>query len=427
MAEDRLTEAFVESATCPPGKKDRLIFDRDLPGFGLRVSANGSKVFIVQYNAAGRKRRMPIGAFGTVTPDKARRHAKALLGLAAAGRDPYAERKTEAAAALAMELAEKAAAAEAAYTVRHLIRDWQDAREGDRRPTYLKLAAAAMKRHFAAWLDRPASSITSAEAVRGLDRIKRDIGGTAANRTLSYGRAAYSWAVKRHSLQSNPFAGMEAPSRERPRDRVLTAEEVGAIWNAAPEVPKPYGDFIRFLLLTLQRREEVAGMRWDELSPARDTWTIPKERAKNGRAHIVHLAQPAQEILRARTKRKDCPFVFPAESGKAASAFSLAKRRLEAAMAKAHEEDGQRPVPKDWTLHDFRRAGVTSLAGMGFAPHVCDRLLNHITGSIQGVAAVYQRQEFLAERKAALDAWAAHVVAAGAGNAAAENVVVLRA
>ena len=427
MAEDRLTEAFVESATCPPGKKDRLIFDRDLPGFGLRVGANGAKTFVVQYSYGGRKRRMPIGAFGVVTPDKARRHAKAILGLAAAGRDPYAERKAEATEARVKELATKAAAAEEAYTVHHLIRDWQDAREGQRRDSYLKLAGAAMKRHFSEWLDRPASSITTIEAVRELDRIKREVGDTAANRALSYARAAYSWAVKRQAMPANPFAGIEAPSREKPRDRVLTAEELGAIWRAAPSAVTPYGDFTRVLMLLLARRDEVSAMRWDELSADLTTWTLPKERSKNGKAHIVHLAEPVRAIIAAQTKRRGCPFVFPAASGKPISSFNYAKRQIEAAMTAAHAKDELLVLPKDWTLHDFRRAGVTALAGMGFAPHVCDRLLNHVTGSIQGVAAVYQRQEFLPERKAALDAWAAHVTAAGAGAMPADNVVALRA
>jgi integrase len=426
MAEDRLTEAFVENVTCPPGKKDRLIFDRDLPGFGLRVGQNGSKTFIVQFNVRGGKRRMAIGAFGTVTPDKARRHAKSLLGAVAAGQDPVAQRRAEAAAATAKEAADKVKAAEEAYTVRTLFSNWQDAREGDRRSSYLKLATAALNRHFPKWLDRPAASITTAEAVRELDRIKRDAGGVAANRVLSYGRAAYGWAVKRQALPSNPFAGVEAPSGEKSRDRVLAPDELGGVWRAAAGLSQPYSEFVRLLLLTLQRREEVAGMRWSELSADLMTWTIPKERSKNGRAHIVHLAPPAQAILREIPHRKGCAFVFPAASGRPITAFSAAKRQLDLKMAAERAEAGEPHATEGWTFHDFRRAGVTALAGMGFPPHVCDRLLNHVTGSIQGVAAVYQRQEFLAERKAALEAWAALVTRAAEGEAAAENVVALR-
>ena len=427
MPKERLTEAFVEGATCPPGKKDRLIFDRDLPGFGLRITTSGAKTFLAQYAYGGKKRRVPLGAFGMVTPDKARRQAKTILGQAAAGRDPYGERKAEAAATLEKERAEKEAAAAAAYTFKNLISDWRDARTGVKRESYLTEAAAALKRHFTTWLDRPASEITKTDAVRELDRIKREAGGTTANRCLSYARAAYNWSVRRDALPMNPFFNVAAPSGEKPRDRVLTEAELRAIWLAAPSAGEPYGDFIRVLLLTMARLSEVALMTWSEISADCGTWTLPKERSKNKKAHVFHLAEPVAAILKARPRLKDCPYVFAAASGRPITAFGHAKARLQAAMAAAQAEDETRALPLDWVLHDFRRAGVTALAGMGFAPHVCDRILNHVTGSIQGVAAVYQRAEFLPERKAALMAWAAHVIAASDGKAPADNVVALRA
>jgi integrase len=177
-------------------------------------------------------------------------------------------------------------------------------------------------------------------------------------------------------------------------------------------------------MLTLARREEVAGMRWAELSA--DAWTLQAERSKNGTAHVAHLAGPTREIIGAQPRVAGCPFVFPGDGLRGPiSGYSYIKRKLDAAIATARAEAGLDPMPA-WIFHDLRRSGVTALAGMGFAPHVCDRLLNHLTGSIQGVAAVYQRAEFLAERRAALDAWAAYVVAAADGKAVPANVVTLR-
>ncbi len=423
----RLTQRTVEEATCPPGRKDALVFDGETRGFGLRITAAGSKVFLAQYQGATGKRRVVIGPFGVLTVEQARKRARAILGDAAEGRDPFAERQAQAAAQRSAEIAAKARAAEEAFTFGKLIEAWEQARAGDRRASYLAIAAAAMRKHFAAWGDRPAGSITTAEAVRMLDGIKATVGATAANRCLSYARATYGWAEKRQMVTTNPLRGIEAPSRERARDRVLSGDEVGTIWRAAEKLSEPARGFVRVLLLTLQRRDEVAGLRWDELSHDLMTWTLPAERSKNGKAHLVHLSEPVRTIIADVKPLSGCPFVFHAATRKPVSAFSAMKRALDAAIVAKRKEAGAKPpAPPGWTMHDFRRAGVTSLAGMGFPPHVCDRILNHVTGTLMGVAAVYQRAEFLAERRAALDAWASFVLAAAAGGKpVAGNVVTL--
>ena len=244
-----------------------------------------------------------------------------------------------------------------------------------------------------------------------------------ANRMMAYARACYGWAVKASLLAENPFAGLPPPGREVARDRVLSTEEVRAVWRAAGTLAGVHGAFVQFLLLTLQRRDDVAGATWSEFSRDGTSWMIPAERAKNGRAHFVHLAPEAQAVLTTLPRKKAKAgqtagelHVFALLGGGKLTAFSAIKRRLDAAItteeAKVAAEAGRDPEPMPpWTFHDFRRTGVTALAGLGFAPHVCDRLLNHVTGSIQGVAAVYQRAEFLAERKAALEAWAGWVTA----------------
>jgi integrase len=158
------------------------------------------------------------------------------------------------------------------------------------------------------------------------------------------------------------------------------------------------------------------------------SWTIPAERAKNGRAHVVHLAEPARAILAELPRVAGADHVFPGRTaGRDISAFSKCKLALDAAIAAERAKTGmEQAAMADWRFHDFRRTAVTALAGMGFAPHVCDRLLNHLTGAIQGVAAVYQRHDFAMERAKALDAWAGHVLRTAEGDEKAGDVVVLR-
>jgi len=432
----KITLGTVEAALKRRTADRRVIIrDKVCPGLSLIVNARGGR-WEFAYRPRGTDpqtgRRWPnrtvsLGTPESHSPDDARLEANRLRGEVLAGGDPVSARRSAALARQREEIETKARAAEEAFTFSALVDAWEKARTGDRRVSYLRTATAALRRHFSGWQDRPASSITTVEAARALDKIKDAAGAIAANRALSYARAAYGWAMKRQTLAANPFQGIERPARESARDRVLGHDEVGTIYRAAGTLTPPYGAFVRVLLLTLQRREEVASLRWDELSADLATWTLPAERAKNHRQHVVHLAAPVREILAAQPRRKDCPFVFPANSGNPVSAFSSAKRKLDATIVAERADGGQEPIaPPAWTMHDFRRAGVTALADMGFPPHVADRLLNHVQGSIRGVAATYQRAAFLNERKAALDAWADHVLAAAERRVPAGNVVALR-
>jgi integrase len=410
----KFTMLRVGALECPEGQKDKIFFDDELPGFGVRVSRGGGKTFIAQYRAASGVRRVPLGRFEQLSLDDARKRAKEILGAASGGRDPVQEKR------VAKE-AQLQAAADARFTLEVLIDAWAADRGESRRASYIRIAVGALKTHLKPLLQRPAGIISVREAVAALDAAKASAGPVAANRLLSYARAAYGWANKRQRLQSNPFAGLERPVSEKSRERVLSDAEIGTIWRAASAVAHPGGPFTKILLLTLARREEVASMRWSEISGDGATWTLPSERAKNGKAHIVHLSEPAQDILKTIPRFDGSDFVFTSTGKVPVSGFSFFKRNLEKAMTST----GSVPMP-DWRFHDFRRAGVTWLAGHGFAPHVADKLLNHVGGTISGVAAVYQKAEFIAERKAALEAWSKHILASAEGRTMPENVVDLK-
>ncbi len=386
-----------------------MFFDAELTGFALRVTAAGRKLFLFQYRPpGGAVRRIVLGEYGTLTPTQARARAEVLRGQVTAGGDPVAEREaTRAAAAAAVEAARSRAALDA-LTFGVLVERWRDLRLSARRERYRREAVRALLAGFPTWHDRAAHMIAPAEAVTELDRIAAARGPHAARLALAYGRAMYNWAVGRRMLAANPFAGIPSPARAVERDRVLSDDELGAVWRAAGLLGWPFGPFVQLLALTLQRRDEVAGMRWSELSSDLTLWTIPAERAKNRRAHLVHLAPAARAILRELPRHAASDLVFTTTGRAPISGYSRAKALLDQVDA----------MPLPWRLHDFRRTGVTGLAALGFPPHVCDRLLNHVKGSIQGVAAVYQRNEFLPERRRALEAWARHVLAVAEGGPA---------
>jgi integrase len=219
---------------------------------------------------------------------------------------------------------------------------------------------------------------------------------SAANKLLKVVKAFFGWCVGRAILDISPANGLVAPTRERARDRVLDDDELARIIRASQQIDGPYGGIVGLLALTGQRREEVAQVTWDELDLASQTWTLPASRTKNDKPHIVHLSKEAIAVLIRLPKLGK--FVFSLSGTKPFQSFSAAKRELD----KLSEVKG-------WRVHDLRRTCVSGMARLGVAPHVADKVLNHQTGTISGVAAVYQRHEFLEERRDALVRWGAHI------------------
>jgi integrase len=247
-----------------------------------------------------------------------------------------------------------------------------------------------------------------------------------------------SWAVERDIIKVSPCNGVKAPSAVRTRDRVLSDDEILSTWAAFQGVGWPFGPLGQLLLLTGQRLREVGEMRWSEVDFATKTWSIAKERSKNGIAHEVPLSGAAVKILeslpRVEGGRGSPGFVFTTTGRTAVSGFSRAKEQFDAAildaMRKAAIARGDDPAkitaPENWTMHDLRRTAASGMAGLGIAPHVVEAALNHKSGTIKGVAAVYNRYSYGAEKRAALEAWARALDAIVTGKPVA-NVIELAA
>jgi integrase len=394
----KLTQRRIETLQCPAGKKDILVFDDEQSGLGVRVTASGGRSFLAQYRHAGQKRRMPLGSCSAISLADARNAARAIMGDVAKGLDPASNRKRK--------------AAHDALTLETLVEQWETLSLTDRRERYAREAVRAIRHAFASQLRTPAAELSRSAVVRVLDSLTNDGKTAMASRTAAYGRACYQWAVKRGSLSTNPFHALPLAAVGK-RERVLTDDELRAIWRAT-ERPGSFNAIVRVLILTGQRREEVAGLTWGDVASDVSAWTIPSAIAKNGVAHLVPLSTQAQAILRVAPRAEGGGLVFPGLRGPF-NGFSKAKAALDSASG-----------VKNWRLHDLRRTLATGLQKLGVRLEVTEAILNHVSGSRAGIVGVYQRHEWAEEKCAALNAWGAHVMALVDGRAPQANVVPLQ-
>jgi integrase len=417
----KFTDRFLSSLKVEGNRKDRLIFDSACPGLGVRITAKGTRTFLAQWTdpATKRKVREPLGVWGSITIEQAREGVRARLGAVAKGIDPKFERDRRRAEADRQR-------SEAALTLDALIDEWATLHLSQRRERYRIEAVRAIRFAFPSLLRRPAARISRADAVNALDGLVRAGKPIMAGRTLAYARAAFQWAHKRGKVPANPFQGLPISTGTTARERVLNDAEITEVWAAAETLGYPFGPFFKLAALTMQRRAEVAGMRWSEIADDLSQWTLPGSRMKSGRPHDVHLPEAARAILRQIPRIEGCDYVFSTTGRTPISGISKAKEMLDSAIVRARAEaaarDRRNPAPlSPWRIHDLRRTGVSVLARLGFDSIVADKLLAHQPAKLLGVAAVYQRHDFARERAAALDAWAAHVT----GDKA-DNILLLR-
>ncbi len=247
-------------------------------------------------------RRTALGVWGAeLTTAQARRKAEKLRGEVRDRRDPVSERRAQQAETIAAEAVARAAGARSTYTVDVLIDQWTDQHLAGRSASYRLAVPRHLRKALDDWRPSPASALTRADAVRALDAVKKDNGPVAANRLRAEARACWTWAVQRGALSDNPWSATPRPlARETPRERVLTDAELGTLYAAAGDLTEPFELCCRTLILTGQRRGEVAGMRWDELDVSAGEWRLPGSRTKNHQAHTVPLPSAAVDLLQRR-------------------------------------------------------------------------------------------------------------------------------
>lgn len=359
-----------------PQAKRYEVRDRHCPGFGIRVSPEGRKTFFASYRYGSKQRRLKLGVYPRITLAKARDKALDALRQVDEGIDPAGRRRQP---GLIVEA-----------VVADFIRQYAKPRNRNWRETERTLTRELVS--LFGQLD--IRTVTRPHLLEIIDAAIERGAHYQANRILATLRKLFGWCIERGIVETNPMHGLRAPTREQARDRVLDNDEVTRLVRACQADPYPFGPFVLMLLATAQRRGELAEMRWSEINLETATWEIPAERSKNGKPHTVPLSSIALSILNTVPRFGSCDFVFTTTRKSPVSGFSKMLRRL----AEASETS-------DWRLHDLRRTAASGMAKTGVAPHVVEKVLNHVSGTISGVAAVYNRYGYDTEKRDALNRW----------------------
>ena len=368
--------------TLAPGS---YVADAVVQGFGVRRQKDGAYYYL-RFRRNGSQYMKSIGRHGSPwTPNTARARAKQLLGLAIGGDDPFA--KPVPAEAFGAEVERYLRKQQAALKPRTYV-------ELER---HLRRDCAALARLRLTEIDRRTIALRLAE-------VETASGPTARNRVRSSLSAFFNWAVREGLLDTNPVSGTARADERGSRDRILTQAELAELWAALPQ--GDFGEIVRLLALTGQRREEIGGLRWSEVDLDRGLIVLPPDRTKNLRQHEVPLSRQAKAILERQPKRKGRDFVFGiGEAG--FSGWSKRKERLdEALLAKRKAADRRaKPLPS-WHLHDLRRTAATQTAELGVQPWIIEAVLNHVSGHKAGVAGVYNRSKHTEAMREALQRYA---------------------
>lgn len=416
MATGRITKRSVEAVALPPEGSRAYLWDDTLKGFGVMVTPAGSRSYLVQYRIGGRgapTERYTIGKHGSPwTAEKARDRATDLLELVRKKISPVqADRLRLVEAVESKKDAERFAFSSYAddFTKRHA-----DARKLRSADDIKAVFRRDLKPYFK---DKPITAIRRTDVQACLDLIG-ERSGSAANKAHKWLRKMLAFAVNRGDLAASPMEGMAPPHQEGKRQRVLRGKELVFVWRAADDLGEPWSSFLRVLMLLGQRLREVACMDWKELDLDGATWVIPGSRTKNKRDHLVPLPAAVVAILAKiqpdTKKRKGSVFSTNGESPIAG--FSKLKGKLDDLVQKQAEKaaagTGELPIPIEaWVFHDLRRSLATGCQALGFPIEHTEAVLNHVSGSRGGLAAIYQLHEYRDEKTAALNAWARHIEA----------------
>lgn len=393
MGTMKLTKRAVEML--PASAKDELWWDTDLRGFGVKVTAGGSKIFLIQFRMGGRgakTRRYTIGRFGSPwDAPQARAEAARLLRLVAMGKDPQAIERSRKREEVTLSFPD--------YVDRFLA----DYGKVEWTPKTFKTRSADLRNWVVPGLRaRSLTSITKSDLRGLLASLPSDKPALPRN-VFAVISKLFAWAVARGDLERSPCDGIDRPKAPKSRERVLDDEELMLVAALAPLLGKPFGAFLELLLVTGQRRDDVAGMRWSELDRRARLWTIPVHRTKNGHTHCFPLSRIALlnlDQLAGGPRWPRMGLVFTTTGDTPISGFSRMKARLDQLIDSMAEHREIAP----WRLHDLRRTMATNMQKLGVRFEVTEALLNH-RETRSGIAGVYQLHSWETEKFEAVCKW----------------------
>jgi integrase len=417
-----LTDLQIERQRPDPGKRLEVP-DGKVGGLYLVVQPSGAKSWALRYRVAGSPKKFTIGPYPAIGLAAARKRAQKALAEVVDGNDPSAQKK----AAREAQKASNSTADRVESVVDAYVKDYL---AKNAKPSWAKEAERLLRVEVLPKFGKKRLGDLTDDDVHKLLKEIAQRAPITANRTFAVFRKLCHWAMSRDGgrlIRTSPCDGIETPTPERTRDRVLDDAEIKLAWEAFELVGWPFGPIGKLLLLTGARRDEVASMEWRELDLETRVWRLPKERTKNKRAHEIPLPAEAVEILKGlpRVEPKRAPdgkarpaLVFSTTGSTSVSGFSRAKATIDAAMverlqeeAKARGDDPEEIKAPDWVIHDLRRTAATNLQKLGVRLEVTEAVLNHVSGSRAGIVGIYQRHDFAAEKRDALDKWAARLAA----------------
>jgi integrase len=390
-----------------PASIRQEIRDPGCAGLYLIVQPSGAKSWAFRYRHGDKPRKLTLGSWFAgegecpnvalgmpLSLAGARKLAVEAAAQVAAGIDPGMAKVNE----------QKAARQQESNAIETVVADFIRLYAEKKTKAYsAKQAAGFLRREVVSkWAGRSVQDIKRRDIIELLDGIVERGSPISANRTLSHISKFFAWCVSRDIIEVSPAIGVERPAPETAKDRVLSDDELRLVWIAAGNLGETFGAVVRTLILTLQRRGEVAGMTRKELNG--NAWTIPASRAKNSVETIVPLAPETLDLISSMPDRGN--YIFTLTGASPVTSFCRGMERLNKEVAKLN---GGKPL-EAWTLHDLRRTGATGMQKLGVQMHVTEKILNHVNGSFRGIVGVYQRHDYADERRVALERWARHVI-----------------
>jgi integrase len=381
----KLTEATAKSLRLAVSESDRIWFDDIVPGFGIRKRSSGAATWIYQYKRGTKRRRMTFGNVGVMSVNEARSKAKGYRVQVKQGGDPAADK-------LASE-------ARVAGTFHALRAKYLEHQQRKLRPGSFDQVKRHLNVHCKPLHKLPVRRIDHRTIAHELRKIANDSGDVISNRVRSTLSHMFLWGMGQGLAAYNPVIDTNDRAHKS-QERILSDAELKIVWDALEN--NRYGSIIKLLILTVQRENEIAGLRWSEIDFKRNLIAFSSERTTNGRPHDVPIARTARELLE-KQKRKDRELVF----GRGGGPFS-GSSRSRAALEQRIRQQTAKALPH-WTLDDLRRTGATRMAEIGILPHVIEAVLNDVSRQDDDMAGIYNRANYVAEKAQALARWDEHI------------------
>ena len=360
-------------------------------GFGVRVTANGTRAFVLNYRLRGREHRFTIGAWPDWSALKAVREARNLRQRVDRGENPIEDRTPSPTTVTVASILDD-------FMARHVRNKNQPLRSADEYESAFNRLVKPRIGNLGIY------EVRRSHVIKMLDEIEDANGPVMADRTLAYVRKAFNWYATRDDQFNVPIVrGMaRVKPKERASTRILSDDEIRILWPVLDEAGT-FGALAKTLLLTAQRRDEVAHMQHNEIG-REGIWAIPAERYKTKRPNFVPLSKAALAVIAAQPKHEDCNYVFPSRAKTPYSGFGKSKAKLDKAVFAVMKKQARKgakvePMP-NWTLHDLRRTAKTLMVRAGVRPDISERVLGHV---IAGVEGTYDRHSYEDEKRDALE------------------------